>query len=310
MGTTVSSGFAGLQSSGLARVGFSKYLIEKGRENDFLSGIINDQWDKDVVNCMQTVQFTIKPDVGAWRDYNSTQVMVADEVTPNFISLQICRAVYKAIQVDEIDEIRLCDRFRMFEASFVESLWVNLATKFRLYALGEMYASAEHFGKNAGLSATIDFGTVSDPVQLDSDNIHKIFTRARRVLSEKNRWSTAKDEMYAVINPEIEEAFLNSEKFQRVNETGQGGQSQLLNGNIWGYILGFKIYVSNDVPVNNGAVNILFGWKQAYIFYSNVVRSRIQPQPTSFTKEYQSLAIYDGKAIMPDALVSAWVKVI
>ncbi|QHJ77853.1 MAG: hypothetical protein [Caudoviricetes sp.] len=309
MGMVNSTGFGGLVSSGLARVAFSKYIIAKGTERDFLSDIVNNEWDQDVLDCMQVVQFSVKPYVGEWRDYNDTQQMIADEPTPSFIKLQICRAAYKAIAISELDKVQLCDRFTMFESAFVDALWEGLATLCRKYAIGGMYGAAEHHGKHAGLGLDVNLGASGDAITVTSENIHHIFSRARRVLAEKYRWSQTPGEMFALISPAVEEMILNSTKFSKVNELGTSGESQILTGQMKGTIMGFSIYVTNNVITSStGEISLLFGWRQAYIFYMNIIRARIQPQPKSFVDEYQALAIYDGKAIMPDALAVAVIK--
>ena len=310
MSMVTASGMGGLASSGLARVAFSKYIIAKGTENDFLSDIVNNEWDRDAMDCMQVIQFNVKPYVGEWRDYNSTQQMIADEPTPSFIKMQFCLAAYKAIRVDQLEKDQLCDRYTMFENQFIDSLWEGLATLCRKYAISGMYGAAEHHGKHAGLGLDVNLGASGDAITVNSENVHMIFSRARRVLAEKYRWSQTPGDMFALISPAVEELILNSSHFSKVNELGTGGESQILTGQMKGTIMGFNIYVTNNVITSNtGEISLLFGWRQAYIFYMNIIRARISPMTHSFTEEYQALAIYDGKAIMPDALAVAVIKI-
>lgn len=306
----VASGFAGLQATALAQIAFSKYVILRGAAEDFIDEIVNDKWDQNIFDVNAVVKFMTEPQVGEWHAYSSTQVLVADEVTVSYETMTICNAVYKAISVSDDDVALMSDVNTVFTASFVTKFWESLQRRFRCFVLSGLLQGAKFFGKNTGPSRLINLGTDGDPVILTGDKVYTIFTAARRAFVESKRWSDRPNDMYAIITPAMQEAILNSTYFLNRNFAGSDNEGILISGEMPGKILGFRIFVTNDLPpASGGGHRIIFGHRDAFLFYRNVIRSRVVAPTDRFTHEYQALAIFDGKTIWPDALAVAVVRV-
>lgn len=308
------STLGGLEGSSLARIAYSSYIITQGWANSILQYVVNANWDSEITRCNQQVQFSVDPDVGQWRNYEKSQVLQPDEISPNSECLYVRQMRYKAVGFDDVDIMRLCERATDFQARIVEMINRSLFRMWECYAFIGMVgeAAASNKGANAGRNCNLNLGTGAAPVEVNRYNIADIFAIARQVLLEQRRWHDG--EMFAIISPSVETLALLSPQLQRVNELGVAGPSQLLTGRlVYGEIMGFDIFVSDVLQPtrSSGAVvdTIIFGWRDAYAFAGELVKAEIAPNPFTFAEVWRMLSIFDGKAIMPNALVVAQVTV-
>lgn len=313
LGLNSASGFQGLENSPLARPGYYNKIIAKGWEMDFLPAITNTEIDERVTACNQVVQFTRQPDVGPWRVYEKNQELVPDQVRPEAFCLRICNAKYKDLKFDKLDIRRICDRWNDFEASFLDSVYQTLTAEWRNYVLTAMAleASPQNKGAHAGMLGDVNLGTTGSPIVITGENIARNVARLQRVLQEALRWQDG--EMVLIIPSAIREQFVDSPFANALQMGSCMDCSLLVTGQIPGMIGGFHTYVTQslhsviDPTTGNPAYFVIAAHRQAYAFAGDVLEGELVRPSRYFGIEYQMLAAWGGKAILPDGIaVGYW----
>ena len=313
LGLNSASGFQGLENSPLARPGYYNKIIAKGWETDFLPAITNTEIDERVTACNQVVQFTRQPDVGPWRHYEKNQELVPDQVRPEAFCMRICNAKYKDLKFDKLDIRRICDRWDSFEASFLDSVYQTLTAEWRSYVLTAMAleAAASNKGAHAGVLGDVNLGSPGNPIVIDGNNIARNVARLQRVLQEQFRWEDG--EMVLIIPGAIREQFVDSPFANALQMGSCVDCSLLVTGQIPGMIGGFHVYQTQslhtviDAGTGNPAYFVIAAHRQAFAFAGDILEGELVRPSRYFGIEYQMLAVWGGKAILPDAIaVGYW----
>ena len=308
------AGYASLQDSPLARIGYHDNIIQKAWEEDFLPLITNTNMLDRLTECYQVIQFMEEPDVGPWRDYCMNQRLVADSVTPGGFSVRICNSKYKALKFDQQDIKMVCERWNQFEESFLNSTYQGLVADWRCYVLNAMIMEADkcNKGARAGIYGNIDLGTIGAPIAINASNFAREIAKLMMTLQQRLRWQPGK--MFILL-PSAIHAIIGDTQFAKANEMGPGcmvnGCSILVEGQLPGMISGFNVIVTDCVPTRDEqgdvAYYIIAGHMDAYAFAGDIIQSRLVQPTAYFANEYQMQAIYGGQAIYPDALaVGYW----
>lgn len=312
-GLLSASGFQGLENTPLARAGYYNKIIAKGWEMDFLPAITNTEIDERIMQCNQVVQFTKQPDVGPWRRYEKNQELVPDLVSPEGFCMRICEAKYKDLKFDKLDIRRICDRWDDFEASFLDSAYQTLSAEWRNYVLTGMAleADAMNKGANAGRRRNINLGAPGAPITITGQNIARNVAKLKRVLSERFRWVDG--EMVLIIPSAIAEQFVDSPYANALQMGSCVDCSLLVTGQIPGMIGGFHVYQTEslnttiDPITGDEAFYVIAAHRQAYAFAGDMLEGELVRPARYFGIEYQMLAAWGSKAILPDAIaVGYW----
>lgn len=311
-GLLSASGFQGLENSPLARPGYYNKFISRGWEMDFLPAITNTEIDERITACNQVVQFTRQPDVGPWRTYEKNQELIPDTISPEAFCMRICNAKYKALKFDKLDIRRICDRWDDFEASFLDSIYQTLSAEWRAYVLAGMVleADAMNKGATAGRRRNINLGAPNAPKQIRGATIATEVGLLKRILMERFRW--VEGEMVLVIPSAVYTSFITSPYANALQMGSCVDCSLLVTGQIPGMIGGFHVYVTESLPTvidENGreAFYVIAAHRQAYAFASEILEGELVRPSRYFGIEYQMLAVWGAKAILPDAIaVGYW----
>lgn len=312
-GLNSASGFQGLENTPLARIGYHNKIIALGWEKDFLPAITNTEIDGRILECNQIVQFIKQPTVGEWRNYEKNQELVPDLVTPDGFCMKICNAKYKDLKFDKLDIKRICDRWDAFEEGFLDSAYQTLSAEWRNYALSAMVleADARNKGVTAGKMRNINLGAPNAPRVITGASIGREFAKLKRTLQERNRWEEGK--MVAVISPAIAEQFVESPYASALQMGSCVDCSLLITGQLPGKVLGFDVFETNslnavmDPGTGNESYFVLAFHRDAYAFAGDIIEGELVRPSRYFGIEYQMLAVWGGKAILPDAIaVGYW----
>lgn len=312
-GLVSASGFQGLENTALARIGYYDKIIALGWEKDFLPSLVNSEIDGRILECNQVVQFVRQPTVGAWRDYEKNQELVPDLVTPESFCMKICVAKYKAIKFDKLDIRRICERFDAFEESFLDSAYQTLSAEWRNYVLCGMALEADtrNKGCTAGKMGNIDLGDVGDPVFINGNNFAREVAKLKRILMERQRW--VEGEMILVISPALAEQLVDSPYASALNMGSCVDCSLLVTGQLPGQILGFDVIQTNsmcstvDAESGTEAYYVIAAHRDAFAFAGDIIEGELVRPARYFGIEYQMLAVWGAKAILPDAIaVGYW----
>lgn len=306
------SGFGGLENTPLARVGYYNKIITEGWKTEFLPQITNTSIDNRLMACNQIVQFTKAPKVSEWHPYEKNQELVADYVTPDAFTLQVCNAAYKALKFDKLDIKRICDRWSQFEETFLKSMYERLAETWRLYVLNAMVLEAHEYnkGRRAGMARNIDLGAPNNPRRVTPESFARELAKLKRTLVEADRWHEG--EMFVMLPTALWEIMVDTPYANQAIMGSCGDNcSLLITGLLPNRILGFNVFVVDCLPqaIENGdlAYYIIAGHKEAYAFAGDVVEGEIVRPSNYFGIQYQTLAVWGGKAIYPEALaVGYW----
>lgn len=307
------SGYGGLENTPLARIGYHDKIIANGYEDDFLGLIVNDRIvDGRVMTCNQVVQFQRQARVGPWKPYEKNQELVADQVSPESFCMRLCESAYKDIKFDNLDIAQACERWNSFESGFLDDAYQELSGAWRQYALTGMHleASPHNKGVQAGRACDINLGTINNPIAITPANFARELAKLKRALMEAHRWVEGR--MFIVIPPVIQELLVETPYANAMNLGSCADCSILVTGQLPGKIMGFDVFVTNDVPsaVDPGtgdvAYYIIAGDKEAFAFVGDIIEGRLMHPTNYFGVRYQMLAVWGGKAITPDALAVAY----
>ena len=307
------SGFQGLENTLLARVGYHNKIIAQGWETDFLPAVTNTEIDGRIMRCNQIVQFQKQPSVGPWRRYEKNQELVPDLVSPEGFCMTIENAKYKALKFDKLDIKRICNRWDAFEAAFLDSMYQTLAAEWREYVLCGMALEAhkDNKGANAGPWRNYNLGTVGAPRMITGSNFGREVAKMKTILQKRNRWVDG--EMVLILPNGIGEILVDS-PYARAFDMGSCMDcSILLTGEIPGTVFGAQTFTTNSIcstvdPVTGGeAYYVILAHRDAFAFAGDIIDGELVRPPRYFGIEYQTLALWGGKAILPDAIaVGYW----
>lgn len=304
------SGYPGIEGTPLARIGYEANIIELVWERDFIPLITNGSIDEELVMCNQTVQFTRQPRVGKWRNYSKNQKLIADHITPETMCMEINCAIYKVLKFDDLDIRQMCNGWEAWEASFLNSTYKSYVAELRDYVLNRMLleTARENQGVTAGLNGEINLGSLTAPIVLTKDNIIQVLARPKVVLDQQQRWSDG--DMFLVVPTALESLILQS---TFANAAWSGDETTIArDGVIERSIVGFDPIMTNHCPMAvtpTGDVGyyLIAGQKDAYAFVHDIIKADVKELVTAFGTIYRMLAVYGGKALVPEALVTLFV---
>ena len=305
-GFASASGYASLQDSPLARIGYHDKIIMKAWEEDYLPLITNTKMLERLTHCFQVLQFMEEPDVGPWRSYCLNEEIIPDNITPGGFTVRICESAYKALKFDQQDIKMVCERWNAFEESFLNSAYQGLVHMWRTYVLNAMVLEADgcNKGANAGIHGNINVGTTGAPRAVNSQSFAREVAKLQTVLKQRLRWQDGK--MFLLL-PSAISALIVDTPYANANDMGQCVDcSVLVTGQLPGMIIGFNVIVTDCLPTNlegtEVAYYIIAGHMDAYAFAGDIIQSRLAEPSRYFANEYQMQAIWGGRAIYPDAL--------
>ena len=313
-GFTSASGFQGLENSPLARIGYHDKILGLGWERDFLPEIVNSEIDGRIHRCNQIVQFLRQPTVGPWRDYEKNQELITDLVSPEGFCMTIDNAKYKALKFDKLDVERICNRWDSFESAFLDSMYETLAAEWRSFVLCGMALEAlpQNKGSNAGKLRNIDLGSAGAPRVINGASFAREVARLKTTLQHRNRWVDG--EMILILPNGIGEILVDSPYASAFDLGRCVDCSLLLTGEMPGRVLGARTFTTNSLcsaiePTLDGAEahHVILAHRDAFAFAGDIIEGRIASPAHYFGIEYQVLAAWGGKAILPDAIaVGYW----
>ena len=104
-----SSGYAGIEATPLARIGYSDFILSRVYEEDWLPRITSSELLEPVTKCNQVIQIMRAPEVGPMRTYQKNQQLVPNTVGTDARCLTICNLGYQDIKFDTTDVKQACE---------------------------------------------------------------------------------------------------------------------------------------------------------------------------------------------------------
>ena len=309
MSFTNASGFAGLDRSPLARVGYAKKFVYRYFYTGLIPDITYSDYDTELTKCNQVVQFTRQP-VVKWKPYQRNQDLIPQEVDLDAFTFELCEADYVAIKIDSTDERYLCDHFAEWESSVMLSVQQDKEVRLNKYVLGRIpfEVASINTGNAAGAdSQAIGLGAPGTPIAVTSSNIVKLVTLLQLALVEARSWEDGK--MVLIVSPRVYNLLENSPLSNALTMGNCVNCSSLITGKAPGTVAGFSVYQTVYQPGTIAQDIMLAGRRDATMFAEDIIESRIAASARGFWKEYQMLMVYGEKTIQPTGWAQAYVSV-
>lgn len=194
------------------------------------------------------------------------------------------------IFVDDIDEAQ--SNIKQLDERF---------TRRAAFALAEVIDKFI-FAKYVDAPASNTIGTDDSPVTLTTSNIYSTFTKARRLLAEKN------------VNTNNLVAFVSPTEVDIMTQTGSLRETELgdefFRQGFTGFsFAGFRIFETNNLSVVPNSAsppvnvrNVIFGTRDAITFAQQITRVEPYRYPFRFGDAVKALNVYGAKTIEPNAL--------
>ena len=304
-----SSGYAGIEATPLARIGYSAFILSRVYEDDWLPRITSSELLEPVTKCNQVIQIMRAPEVGPMRTYQKNQQLVPNTVGTDARCLTICNLGYQDIKFDTTDVKQACENWAPFEEKLLESMYQSYVSTMRTFVLGRMMAevSPRTSLDLAGMNQDVNLGKPGQPVHVTPQNLPKVLADLQRVLIESKRW--VEGEMYIIVPPQLRTYLAMSNYSNSLWSCNCGG---IISG-MWDHeLFGFQPIESIHVPVRMdeaGSLSfyIIAGHKEATAYASNILESRlITNDPDYFGVRYQYLVAWGAEVIYPDALAMGY----
>lgn len=303
------SGYAGIEATPLARVGYHDLILSRVFEEDWLPRITSSELLEPVTQCNQVIQLMKAPEVGPMRSYQKNQQLVPNHVSTDARCLTICNLAYQDIKFDITDVKQACERWAPFEEKMLESMYQSYVDSQRRFVLGRMMAqvSPETSLDKAGKHHDIDLGKPGAPVHVTVDNLPVVLANLQRALVEQKRWKPG--EMFIIVPP-LFRTYVAMSRFGNADWSCHCGA--IVDGMFDHPLFGFTAIESNHVPVQmdssgNLSFYIIAGHKEATAYASNILESRLITQDANyFGIRYQYLVAWGAEVIYPDALAMGY----
>ena len=304
-----SSGYAGIEATPLARIGYSDFILSRVYEEDWLPRITSSELLEPVTKCNQVIQIMRAPEVGPMRTYQKNQQLVPNTVGTDARCLTICNLGYQDIKFDTTDVKQACENWAPFEEKLLESMYQSYVDSQRRYVLSRMMAQVSPLTSlgTAGRNHDIDLGYPGHPLSVTPENLPVVLAKLQRVLIEQKRW--VEGEMFIIVPP-ILRTYLAMSNYSNSEWSCKCGG--IISG-MWDHeLFGFQPIESIHVPVRmdeSGSLSfyIIAGHKEATAYASDILESRlITNDPDYFGVRYQYLVAWGAEVIYPDALAMGY----
>ena len=213
------------------------------------------------------------------QDYKGT--INYEELEDQGITMKIEQTKYVAFKIDDIEAFR--------SSIDVKGTQVE-RSGYKLKDQADKYVLA--------LAEDVSITNRVDGTGISEDNALQLVAKVRRKLDEAN---VPHGQAFLVIDPMVKEKLeLAGIKFG-INEGMKGFEGGLE----WADYLGMKLFVSNNVKVNEAGKHLcLAGSYNAIVYADQIVKSRfIADAENAFEGLYSSLHVYDAKVIKPAEVV-------
>ena len=352
MAFTSAAGYGNLPNGNFSPVIYSKQVQLAFRKSAVAEAISNSDYFGEIANMGDSVKIIKEPEISVQAYTRGTQITAQDLDDEDF-SLTIDKANYFAFKVDDIEEAhshvnfqslasdraayRLADQFDQdvlgYLSGYTQSaLHANadtanttvngtkaIATAGSDELLASMKLEADDFGGSAGSSIGIQpraGGATSATVGSGNANALQIIARMARKLDQQNVDTQGR---WLVIDPVFKEILMDEDS--RLFNADFGG-SGLQNGLVLNNLHGFRVYVSNNLPVigtgpsTTGGTNssnygvMVGGHDSAVATAEQINKTETYRDPDSFADIVRGMHLYGRKILRPEALVNAKINLV
>ena len=346
MAFAAAAGHGNLPNGNFSPVIYSKQVQLAFRKSSVCQEITNSDYFGEIANMGDTVRIIKEPEISV-KAYSRGTVITPQDLDDEDFSLVVDKANYFAFKVDDIEEAhshvnfqtlasdraayRLADQYDQevlgYLCGFKQSALHSVASAVNTTVngtkavstagsdelLSSMKLEADDFGGSASNAIGIKPRAGNDSATVGSGNAYamQVITRMARKLDQQNVDSNGR---WIVIDPVVKEILQDEDS--RLFNSDFGG-SGLQNGLILNNLLGFKVFVSNNLPSigtgssTTGGTNssnygiIVAGHSSAVATAEQINKTETYRDPDSFADVVRGMHLYGRKILRPEALVNA-----
>jgi hypothetical protein len=271
-----------------------KWLAKWYLETDFRQ--IASTTYQDELQQGHQLEIRIKPTITI-NPYTANADIVFEKPLTETVRMVIDQALYFAVEEDKV-ETQQADMDN--QSAWVEDgmKQLEIAVEKDCYSYWYTEAHAQNAGDKAGYAGVYNLGTVSEPVVLTKDNITEYIGYHANVLDD---WNVPEEDRNIVVPKWVRNLIVLSPEFVKANESGDSKTAA--RDRYIGKMMGFKVYVSNnlDVNVNGGdgddiVTNIFSAHKAALQFAGQLDLSEKVERESRFASGNKALFVYGRKA--------------
>jgi hypothetical protein len=346
MAFAAAAGHGNLPNGNFSPVIYSKQVQLAFRKSAVCQEITNSDYFGEIANMGDTVRIIKEPEISV-KAYQRGTVITPQDLDDEDFSLVVDKANYFAFKVDDIEEahshvnfqslasdraaFRLADQYDQevlgYLCGYKQSALHSVASAVNTTVngtkavstagsdelLSSMKLEADDFGGSAGNAIGIKPRAGNDSATVGSGNAYamQVITRMARKLDQQNVDSNGR---WIVIDPVVKEILQDEDS--RLFNSDFGG-SGLQNGLVLNNLLGFKVFVSNNLPSvgtgssTTGGTNgsnygvIVAGHSSAVATAEQINKTETYRDPDSFADVVRGMHLYGRKILRPEALVNA-----
>lgn len=300
------AGYGNLPNGVFTPVIYSKRVLLTLKKVAVVDEVTNTEFQGEVANMGDTVRI-IKQPLMTVQSYTRGQILQSQDIIDEDITLVVNKAVSCQFYLDDI-EVR---------QSHID--YMNLTADAAAYAVRDNYDSTVLTDMVTGVSSTNTMGTTAAELNVgfggaDDYTPLDVLSHLCTVLDQQNVPDDGK--RFVVANPNFYEALRreDSKLIQAQVISGGKDESIIINENLWSnYRLhGFKLYKSNNTPVNATSTNpvVLAGHTMATATAASILKNEIVRSPNSFGDINRTLFVYGDKVLRPSALALAYINIV
>ncbi len=257
-------------------------LLQELQNQAVYANLTNRDYEGDIQNCGDTVKINTLQPITLTTYTPNTDIAAPQLLDLSQKELKIDQANAFNFQIDDVDNVRSYPK--LMEQALVESA----------YALSnavDVYLAGLH----TDIANTL--GTDAAPLTLGPTSAYKAIVDAKVMLDSQN---VPHDGRFIVVPPWFHGLLLMNDMFVGGSDTAR---ETLGNGYI-GTASGFNIYVSNNVPNDNGnAFKVIAGYPGAWSYAEQILRTEHYRLEKRFADAVKGLHVFGAKVTRPDKMV-------
>lgn len=244
-----------------------------------VANLVNRDYEGEIKAYGDTVKIN---QVGAItvNDYSKTDIEDPQELTTSEKTLVINKQKYFNFQIDDVDAAQV--RTSLMDEAMQRAAYA-LADETEKILLTEMDTEAT--------------SKLTPTETLDKTNIYEELIKVKVKLDEKNVPTIGR---FLIIPPDVHGLLLAADLI--VGTGGAMAESITKNGFV-GTILGFDVYLSNNMGSLTNGTGAIAGVKMACTFAEQIVQTEAYRMEKRFADAVKGLNVFGCKVIYPDALV-------
>lgn len=215
------------------------------------------------------------------RDYTRGQSLTIDTLTDSLSTLLIDQQKYFAFRVDDMDQAH-------GNTSIMEAYTNRAATAIKEVIDTRLYGHYTEVASGNVIGSTT-------PIALTATNIYDQITTLAELLDANN---VPAEGRALVIPPKAKTLLLRSSSSNRATA---GGDEIVRQGRV-GYVAGFEVFVSTNIPTLSGGVIPLLAFHKEFVTYASQVNKTEVVRPASeFSSVMRGLYLYGSRVLRPEA---------